>query len=245
METPRRIARPALAPGDVPRDAWGPSLPSFRVELETVDDSSSVYLMREEDAGKFRAEHPECVGAHMISRGTSRVKTATVKQELAKFSPPKQTIVNATWKGDRRRRFEDERGELTDAGRLELARGVWKNKIVWAMEFICGGIDTYICSSDAPILASPEPSALPAGAPYTSGTTVLALEHKDTQIGRWIRVDQGWVLTKRHSGPTLLEASGCVRQCGGICVCSSSCTMQVKKVRSPLFSAHANQHARD
>ena len=59
---------PRAGPGGQPLRAgrWGPGRPSFWcVGVETQRATVVVFLVREEDAARFRQEHPSCVGADL------------------------------------------------------------------------------------------------------------------------------------------------------------------------------------
>jgi len=183
------------------------------------------FLVREEFVGRFRHEHPDCRGARLLAIGSRRVQSKEAAR-LVTVQPPSGAIVN----GARKRgseRFENEQVRLTDAGQQQLSDCTRLNLIVWALDFRCGGIDTYVNQSDSPIklFASASQSAKQVGA-VAPDSTVLALETKTISTSgtseTWIRVRGGWAVANA------LSATGCQRQCGGFCACTTTCTRQVK-----------------
>ena len=70
------------------------------------------FLVREDDAARFRQEHPSCVGADLKARYSS-VEKATAEAKLAVFEPPLGVITHVRKRGAER--FANERGRLTEA----------------------------------------------------------------------------------------------------------------------------------
>ena len=90
------------------------------------------FLVREDDAARFRQEHPSCLGADLKAR-YNPVPKATAEAKLAVFEPPLGVITHVRKRGTER--FANERGRLTEAGTGCLERGVRKNLIVWKQPF--------------------------------------------------------------------------------------------------------------
>ena len=156
METLHGAPR-ALVPGQVVKvGAWGPGRPSFPCYVENVAlpgpdgrGGKVSFLVREEFADRFRREHPDCRGARLLAIGNSRVHSKEVAR-LVTAQPPRGAIVSSARKRGSER-FENEQVQLTDDGREQLAARTRLRLIVWALDFRCGGIDTYVNTSDAPI----------------------------------------------------------------------------------------------
>ena len=232
METPHGAPR-ALVPGQVVKvGAWGAGRPSFPCSVENVAlpgpdgrGGKVSFLVREEFADRFRREHPDCRGARLLAIGNSRVHSKEAAR-LVTAQPPRGAIVSSARKRGSER-FENEQVQLTDDGREQLVARTRLKLIVWALDFRCGGIDTYVNTSDAPITlyASPSQSAKRSGT-VAPDSTVLALETKTLSSSgtseTWIRLRRGWVVADT------LSAAGCQRQCGGFCACATTCTQQVK-----------------
>ena len=67
--------------------AWGRGRPSFWCcSVETEQAKVVEFLVREDDAARFRQEHPSCVGADLKAR-YSPVPKATAEAKLAVFEP--------------------------------------------------------------------------------------------------------------------------------------------------------------
>ena len=219
-----------------------PSKPVGEAQLRAV---RQYFLVQEEHAGRFRPEHPECAGARLLSTG-STIRKAILDEQLVTVEKPAGVITNASRKKGKQR-FENERVELTAAGRDCLQRGVRKNLLVWELGWRCDGIDTYVCVVSTAVLQTP-PTATAASAGSTAGAsggaaaaptsteitrievgaTVLAAKTKIINGVTWICVGQGWARTSGASGTVFLRPSGCARQCGGVCACTASCANQLK-----------------
>lgn len=202
---------------------WGAGRPSFWCCRE----AEQVFLIREADATCFRREHPMCIGADLKAT-LSVVEKATVNAKLAVFEPPSGAITHVRKRGAER--FPNERGQLTEAGALCLERGVRKNLIVWRLWFRCAGLNTYRCVSDGHgvIHHTPEATQSTLGS-VSKGQVVQALAHKvvaDKSV--WIQLHAGWVCVVTADGTIALQATGCERQCGGVCRCTSTCANQIK-----------------
>ena len=185
------------------------------------------FLVREDDAARFRQEHPSCVGADLKARYSS-VEKATAEAKLAVFKPPLGVITHVRKRGAER--FANERGRLTEAGARCLERGVRKNLIVWKLGFYCAGLNTYQCVSDVPavIHRAPEATAARLGT-IEKGQIVLALARKVIADGSvWTQLDSGWACAAKADGTISLRAAGCERQCGGVCQCTAACSNQTK-----------------
>ena len=231
------MAAYVLAPGThVPAGGWGDGLPSFPCYVQAVSPTKAVFLVRESDADRFRHEHPDCVGARLLSMGDVRVHSEHAAR-LVTTRPPPGAIVNSARKRGVQR-FDNERCLLTEDGRRELKAGVRSKLIVWALDYRCGGVDTYHNSGDSPAKLHVEASSTSTktGA-IKPGSTVLALATKVVTASSvsltWIRTDRGWAIAHQTEGNpavtrSLLCAVGCRRQCGGICGCAPTCTRQVK-----------------
>jgi hypothetical protein len=231
------MAAYVLAPGTyVPAGAWGAGLPSFSCYVETVSDEKAVFLVRENDADRFRHEHPDCVGARLLSMGDVRVQSEHAAR-LVTTQPPPGAIVNSARKRGAQR-FDNERCLLTEDGRRELQAGVRRKLIVWSLDYRCGGVETYLNSGDSPtqLYIEANSSSTRTGA-IKPGSTVLALATKVVTVSgvslTWIRTDRGWANVHQTGGNpavtrSILCAVGCRRQCGGICGCAPTCTQQVK-----------------
>jgi len=186
-----------------------------------------VFLVREEDAARFRQEHPSCVGAD-LKFTHSGVEKATADAKLAAFQPPLGVITHVRKRGAER--FPNERGRLTEAGARCLERGVRKNLIVWKLGFRCAGLNTYQCVNGvlAVIHRAPEVTTVSMGT-VEQGQIVLALARKVATDGSvWIQLESGWVRAVNVDGAIGLRAAGCQRQCGGVCQCTMACTNQIK-----------------
>jgi hypothetical protein len=221
---------PRAGPGGQPLRAgrWGPGRPSFWcVGVETQRATVSVFLVREEDAARFRQEHPSCVGAD-LKFTHSGVEKATADAKLAAFQPPLGVITHVRKRGAER--FPNERGRLTEAGAHCLERGVRKNLIVWKLGFRCAGLNTYQCVNGvlAVIHRAPEVTTVSMGT-VEQGQIVLALARKVATDGSvWIQLESGWARAVNVDGAIGLRAAGCQRQCGGVCQCTMACTNQIK-----------------
>ena len=221
---------PRAGPGGQPLRAgrWGPGRPSFWcVGVETQRATVAVFLVREEDAARFRQEHPSCVGAD-LKFTHSGVEKATADAKLAAFQPPLGVITHVRKRGAER--FPNERGRLTEAGARCLERGVRKNLIVWKLGFRCAGLNTYQCVNGvlAVIHRAPEVTAVSMGT-VEQGQIVLALARKVATDGSvWIQLESGWARAVNVDGAIGLRAAGCQRQCGGVCQCTMACTNQIK-----------------
>jgi hypothetical protein len=221
---------PRAGPGGQPLRAgrWGPGRPSFWcVGVETQRATVSVFLVREEDAARFRQEHPSCVGAD-LKFTHSGVEKATADAKLAAFQPPLGVITHVRKRGAER--FPNERGRLTEAGARCLERGVRKNLIVWKLGFRCAGLNTYQCVNGvlAVIHRAPEVTTVSMGT-VEQGQIVLALARKVATDGSvWIQLESGWARAVNVDGAIGLRAAGCQRQCGGVCQCTMACTNQIK-----------------
>jgi hypothetical protein len=186
-----------------------------------------VFLVREEDAARFREEHPSCVGAD-LKFTHSGVEKATADAKLAAFQPPLGVITHVRKLGAQR--FPNERGQLTKAGAHCLERGVRKNLIVWKLGFRCAGLNTYQCVNGAlaVIHRAPEATTVSMGT-VEQGQIVLALARKVATDGSvWIQLESGWARAVNVDGAIGLQAVGCQRQCGGVCQCTTACTNQIK-----------------
>ena len=221
---------PRAGPGGQPLRAgrWGPGRPSFWcVGVETQRATVAVFLVREEDAARFRQEHPSCVGAD-LKFTHSGVEKATADAKLAAFQPPLGVITHVRKRGAER--FPNERGRLTEAGARCLERGVRKNLIVWKLGFRCAGLNTYQCVNGvlAVIHRAPEVTTVSMGT-VEQGQIVLALARKVATDGSvWIQLESGWARAVNVDGAIGLRAAGCQRQCGGVCQCTMACTNQIK-----------------
>ena len=221
---------PRAGPGGQPLRAgrWGPGRPSFWcVGVETQRATVAVFLVREEDAARFRQEHPSCVGAD-LKFTHSGVEKATADAKLAAFQPPLGVITHVRKRGAER--FPNERGRLTEAGARCLERGVRKNLIVRKLGFRCAGLNTYQCVNGvlAVIHRAPEVTAVSMGT-VEQGQIVLALARKVATDGSvWIQLESGWARAVNVDGAIGLRAAGCQRQCGGVCQCTMACTNQIK-----------------
>ena len=223
-----------VAPGAGPHEqplragGWGPGRPSFWcVGVETQRATVAVFLVREEDAARFREEHPSCVGAD-LKFTHSGVEKATADAKLAAFQPPLGVITHVRKLGAQR--FPNERGQLTKAGAHCLERGVRKNLIVWKLGFRCAGLNTYQCVNGAlaVIHRAPEATTVSMGT-VEQGQIVLALARKVATDGSvWIQLESGWARAVNVDGAIGLQAVGCQRQCGGVCQCTTACTNQIK-----------------
>jgi hypothetical protein len=216
-----------LSTGCIVAGSWGAGLPSFWcAELKTEQNDHRQYLVREEHAAQFGAEFPECAGSNILSVGQTIAK-ATHEAKLTTVQRPAGYVCNT--QAARPQRFVNERVQLTAAGQSDLARGVRKNQIVWGFRYRCGGINTYVCVSDTALSASTDAAARSIGRTLTAGTVIVAGEIKQLSGKRWIRIGHGWACTTDTvTGAVKLRAAGCERQCGGICVCTSTCTNQKK-----------------
>jgi hypothetical protein len=168
--------------------SWGEGLPSFWcVELpeRTERGGHRQFLVREEHAGQFRVEFPECAGA-ILSVGQTSTK-ATHDLKLVTVQLPAGYASNT--QAARPQRFVNEQLQLTEAGQSALECGKRKNQIVWGFRIRCGGIDTYVCVSDTALSASAAPTARCVGRTLTAGTTVVAQETKHVNGTRWIRIE--------------------------------------------------------
>ena len=172
--------------------AWGPGRPSFWCcSVETEQAKVVEFLVREDDAARFRQEHPSCVGADLKAQ-YSPVPKATAEAKLAVFEPPLGVITHVRKRGTER--FANERGRLTEAGTGCLERGVHKNLIVWKLGFYCAGLNTYQCVSDVPAVIHRAPEATTARlGTIEKGQIVLALARKVIADGSvWTQPDSGW-----------------------------------------------------
>jgi hypothetical protein len=126
---------------------------------------------------------------------------------------------------------------LTDAGKrcLAIPAGKLSAKTkVWGLRYACNGVNTFhvVGSVPVPLLMHPEDTAtacseqqsLPPGAILVGDTT--------RRVGSrvWVQPNglKRWVATTSSEGVVVLQAAGCQRQCGGVSMCSSTCTMQSK-----------------
>ena len=213
-----------VAPGE-----WGPGRPSFYCVEESSAPEKTVLYVPESDAEKMLDEHPYCAGAKLVALGgSSRGRSAQVAR-LVTIRPPAAAVISARKRGSER--FVSERIELTEAGVSDFNRGVRLNLILRSIGFYCKGVNTFVCGpKDVDIFASADASSARTGS-VAAGTTVLALEQTHVaNRGVWIRLDRGWACSTTPAPvvATLLKPAGCVRQCGGVCACASSCTNQVK-----------------
>ena len=184
-----------------------------------------VFLVREDDAGRFLSEHPTCDGAD-LKRSHSGVEKATVAAKLATFEPPVDTITHTYKRGGDR--FPNERGRLTEAGACCLQRKVKTNLIVWRLWFRCAGLNTYQCDIPTSIHHAPDVNSVVIGS-VEKDHTVIGITRKElADKSVWIQLKLGWVRSTATDGTTALRAAGCARQCGGVCVCTSSCKNQLK-----------------
>jgi hypothetical protein len=182
------IAHSAVSRQCILAGSWGEGLPSFWcVELpeRTERGGHRQFLVREEHAGQFRVEFPECAGA-ILSVGQTSTK-ATHDLKLVTVQLPAGYASNT--QAARPQRFVNEQLQLTEAGQSALECGKRKNQIVWGFRIRCGGIDTYVCVSDTALSASAAPTARCVGRTLTAGTTVVAQETKHVNGTRWIRIE--------------------------------------------------------
>ena len=207
METPLPAPR-ALVPGQVVKPgAWGAGRPSFPCSVEIVTPpgpdgrGKTSFFVREEFVDRFRREYPDCQGARLLAIGNSRVNSKEAAR-LVTALPPRGAIVSSARKRGSER-FENEQVQLTDDGREQLVARTRLRLTIWALDFRCAGIDTYVNSSDAPITlyVSPSQSAKRSGT-IAPEITVLALETKTISSSgtskTWIRVRRGWVVAESH-----------------------------------------------
>ena len=147
---------PAGSAGILP-GTWGAARPSFwcqQVANETVGATS--FLLHEEHATRFREEYPECVGARLLAAGGKRGSGAKARRLVVVAAPLGAIQGGKRKKGAGAERFENERCVLSEDGWSYLrARGGHCNLLVWALDFRCAGIDTFLCVADTNILSEP------------------------------------------------------------------------------------------
>ena len=222
---------PAGSAGILP-GTWGAARPSFwcqQVANETVGATS--FLLHEEHATRFREEYPECVGARLLAAGGKRGSGAKAQRLVVVAAPLGAIQGGKRKKGAGAERFENERCVLSEDGWSYLrARGGHCNLLVWALDFRCAGIDTFLCVADTNILSEPARGSCIGS--ISPGETVLASGARQVPSkGSWVRIGLGWVAISTTIGDVTtvhLEAAGCERQCGGVCECASTCTGQTK-----------------
>eukprot|EP01047_Picozoa_sp_COSAG01_P010972 COSAG01_NODE_475_length_16519_cov_168.890621_11_plen_371_part_00 len=212
--------------------AWGQRhgrpAPSFWCRVLSSPPPSSgkqQFLLLHADAAKFRAQHPLCYGVPLRSQGTP---TNVAKQKgLITVKPPPTAVATAGWKRGKARR-DDEVVELTEAGRACLrstnSRKQSRHTVVWSRQYICGGVNTWRCVANAIVRRAPDHgSGQVGGVPIDS--VIVAGTTKEISAQTWVQPkgERGWICAV-----AVLEAVGCVRQCGGVCCCAPDCTRQVK-----------------
>ena len=217
-------------------DSWGAGLPSFWcVELPQIGERRQ-FIVREEHALQFGAEFPECAGGHILSMGPTTYK-GTDEAKLVEAQPPAGYVRNT--QAARPERFVNERVKMTEVGKRDLARGVRKNQIVWGRRYRCGGINTYRCVSDTTLNTSPCASAQTIGRGLTAGTTVVATDTKVLNDKRWIQIGRAWACTTDIvTGAVKLRDAGCRRECGGVSICTPTCTNEKKSRHGCSFRIH-------
>jgi hypothetical protein len=219
--------------GGVRWGEWGPGKPSFWCMPDGSASGGHIqFLVQQENAGRIREEHPWCAGTAMSSMGGGGIAKPTAAAELAHFQPPPGVTVQVRKSGGRKR-FEDERGELSPAGHERLLRG-FESLIVWRLAFRCVGIDTYVCVQHLKASYHSAPGSEKMLGFVPEHATVVALARKVTpDQSTWIQIDRGWLCVVRVTSAGLRDvifrAAGCEQQCGGTCACSADCQMQGKK----------------
>jgi hypothetical protein len=162
------LAGPALLPagiGGILPGTWGPAWPGsfwcwpgsfwcWHVANQTAGATS--FLLHEEHATRFREEYPACVGARLLAAGGKRGSGAKAQRLVVVAAPLGAIQGGKRKKGAGAERFENERCVLSEDGWSYLrARGGHCNLLVWALDFRCAGIDTFLCVADTNILSEP------------------------------------------------------------------------------------------
>ena len=212
----------------------GEASPSFWIEEHPCGaHGERLFVVLRKDNRKFCEEFPSCRGVPLRSRGSS---SWLPKGLVTVMKPATGECVSRGWKRGQERRM-NERLALTDAGKrcLAIPAGKLSAKTkVWGLRYACGGVNTFrvVGSVPVPLLLHPEDKvatcseqqSLPPGAILVGNTT--------RRVGSRLWVQPAglkrWVATTSSEGAVVLQAAGCQRQCGGVSMCSSTCTMQSK-----------------
>jgi hypothetical protein len=222
--------------------AWGQHhgrpAPSFWCRMLSSSPDSTKFLLLHADTAKFRVEHPLCRGVPLRSRGTP--SHVSRQKGLITVKPPPTATAATTlgWrKGSARR--DDEIVTLSEAGRACLhsdnQRERSRNTVAWAQAYACGGVNTWRCAADAIVRLAPghgsrQVGVLPVGSVIVAGAT------NNVNNQAWIQPkgERGWVCAVTAVGfVKVLDAVGCVRQCGGVCCCVPGCDGRWLKSRHP------------
>ena len=91
-------------------------------------------------------------------------------------------------------RFENERCSLTAAGMSTYLAGKHKNLLVWALDFRCGGVNTYVYegTTNAKVHRSPDPNCSHKFGSILPGEVILGYEKTSAADGSvWVKTDWG------------------------------------------------------
>ena len=212
----------------------GQGSPTFWIEAVSPVRSSpskdqQLFTLLRVDNAKFEAEYPAYRGIRMLSRGSS----AHLPKGLVTVRPPSASCASVGWKRGSERRT-DEVLTLTEEGRRCFSQPTTKlnaETTVWCLRYACSGVNTFRVDGSVSVLlrSSPTDTSSTAGN-LGPGTIIVADTTQLIGNRRWVQPNglTSWAPMTTDAGRSLLHAAGCQRQCGGVSMCSASCTMQIK-----------------
>ena len=106
---------------------------------------------------------------------------------------PPGAIRSTLWERGNQR-FENERCSLTAAGMSTYLAGKHKNLLVWALDFRCGGVNTYVYegTTNAKVHRSPDPNCSHKFGAILPGEVILGYETTSAADGSvWVKTDWG------------------------------------------------------
>lgn len=193
MELASPSAGGGAAAGVVPPGSWGPARPSFFAQTLSPNAAGrSSFLLHEETAARFRDEHPVFAGVRLLAAGGNRASSKAAATFIV-VHPPAGAIRSTLWERGNQR-FENERCSLTAAGMSTYLAGKHKNLLVWALDFRCGGVNTYVYegTTNAKVHRSPDPNCSHKFGSILPGEVILGYGKTSAADGSvWVKTDWG------------------------------------------------------